>query len=96
MLTGSGLFIEIFETTSMTMRLPRELTDELDDQGVRYRTVRKGGLNQPFMPHFGPELVALEVHIEDLERGRRVVSRTQNQVWRRRQKEAEREDTNQT
>lgn len=93
-LTGGGPYIEIFETTSMTMRLPRELTDQLEDEGVRYRTVRKGGLNQPFTPHFGPEFVALEVHIEDLEKGRRAVSKMQSQAWRNRDKkdQSERDD----
>ncbi len=89
-LIGTGTYIEIFETTSRTLSLPRDLTDELEEQKVRYRTVRKGGLNQPFMPLYGPQFVALEVHIEDLEKGRRIVSKLRSQILRNRGKTQER------
>ncbi len=77
-----GLYIEILQTTSQAFSLPAELTKLLDEQGVRYRTVRKGSVNQPFSPLAGPQFIGLEVHVEDLEKGRRIVSKLQNQRWR--------------
>lgn len=79
---GLGTYIEILQTTSRTFSLPPALTKELGEQGIRYRTVRKGSINMPFSPLAGPQIVGLEVHIEDLERGRRIVSKLQNQTWR--------------
>lgn len=79
---GSGTYIEILQTMSHTFSLPPELVKQLDEQKIRYRTVRKGGVNQPFSPMAGPQVVGLEVHIEDLQRGRRIVAKLQNQKWR--------------
>lgn len=79
---GSGLYIEILQTMSHTFSLPPALKQQLSEEGIRYRTVRKGGANIPFAPLAGPQIVALEVHIEDLERGRRIVSKLQNKTWR--------------
>lgn len=39
-------------------------------------------MNMPFSPLAGPQLIGLEVHVDDLERGRRIVSKLQNQAWR--------------
>lgn len=77
-----GTYIEILQTMSHTFSLPVELVKRLDEEGIRYRTVRRGSVNQPFSPLAGPQVVALEVHIEDLERGRRIVSKLQNHTWR--------------
>ncbi len=79
---GTGIYIEILQTTSHSFSLPSELVKQLDEQRIRYRTIRKGSVNVPFAPLAGPQIVGLEVHVEDLERGRRIVAKLQNQKWR--------------
>lgn len=80
-MNGGGQYIEIYQTTSGTFNLPKELREELDEQKIRYRIIRRGSVNQPFSPLYGPQLVALEAHIEDLEKARRVVSKVIQKNW---------------
>ncbi len=79
-----GSYIEIFQMPSRVYMLPEELRKSLEEKRIRYRTVRKGGLNMPFAPLVGPQYLGLEVHVEDLERGRRALSEIQNKQTRSR------------
>ena len=78
----SGQYVEVFQTTSRGMSLPESLTRHLKEAGIRYRIVYKGPPNQPFIGMSGEQFVSLLVHVEDLGRGRQIVSRILNDAWR--------------
>ena len=82
-----GGYIEILQVPSRGFMLPESLRKTLEEANIRYRTVRKGGVNMPFAPLAGPQFIGLEVHGEDLERGRRIVSAHQGKQMKNRFKD---------
>ena len=78
----NGLYREIFQTTSRNGSLPEAMVKRLRDEGIRYRIVYKGPPNQPFIGMSGEQFVSIEVHIADIEKAKRVVSRILNDAWR--------------
>ena len=79
-----GNYIEVFQTTSRSMSLPEAMTKRLKQENIRYRIVYKGPPNQPFIGMSGEQFVALEAHIEDLAKARRIVSELLHDAWRNR------------
>ena len=79
---ASGLYVEVFQTTSRSMSLPDALTRRLKQENIRYRIVFKGPPNQPFIGMSGEQFVSLQAHVEDLERARRIISKLLNDAWR--------------
>lgn len=79
---GSGLYVEVFQTSSRTMSIPESLTKRLAGENIRYRIVYKGPANQPFIGMSGEQFVSIQAHVEDLERARRIVSKLLHEARR--------------
>lgn len=78
---GSGLYIEVFQTTSRRFLLPEILKKELDDAGIRYRITYQEPPGQPF-GMTGQPFLTVKAHVEDLEKAKRVLAKVLQDEWR--------------
>jgi hypothetical protein len=72
----------VFETSSRTDGVAHDIDRELRRNNVRSKLVYKGPANFPFIGISGEQMIAVEVHAQDIELARPIVSRVLNEDWR--------------
>jgi hypothetical protein len=72
----------VFETSSRTDGLAYDIDRELRRNNVRSKLIYKGPASFPFIGIAGEQMIAVEVHAQDMELARPIVSRVLNEDWR--------------